>query len=337
MAARFLRSIGERPVYPRRTSLIMVNWIVNDLSLEGQYSSVSDWLEQFSELLAIRKKFDGTGHELSCARDLRYRIVSHTTTVSEALHSMKEQPRRNLALAWLTKGPFWTSPSEASGITYFHIEDVTNQGLGEAARRRWLGEDARAFSFSGLPQFEVQELDVQSIREQNNLEEITKVPNSWLVSSLVDFIPTIVPSRSWEIMIDEAISKLPYIQIFRDKAIQEMSRYPYDKGADYRLFGLLKRLNEFAHARITYGDNSEPVTEWLRVNIMAANADFSSEVPNNRKVFTFKDLDTGEDLYCPWHGKVHNPLQYRIHYQWPMPQGQKRLKILYIGQKITKN
>lgn len=315
----------------------MVNWIVNDLSLEGQYSSVSDWLEQFSELLIIRKKFDGTGHELSCARDLRYRIVSHTTTVSEALHSMKEQTRRHLALAWLTKGPFWTSPSEARGITYFHIEDVTNQGLGEAARRRWLGEDARVFSFSGLAQFEVQELDVQSIREENNLEEITKVPNSWLVSSLVDFIPTIVPSRSWEIMIDEAISKLPYIQISRDEAIQEMSRYPYDRGADYRLFGLLKRLDEFARARITYGDNSEPVTEWLRLNIMAASADFSSEEPNNRKVFTFKDPDTGEDLYCPWHGKVHNPLQYRIHYQWPMPQGQKRLKIVYIGQKITKN
>lgn len=315
----------------------MVNWVVNDLSLKGQYCSVSDWLEQFSQLLAIRKKFNSTGHELSCGRELRYRFVSQTTTLSEAIHKMTDQPRRNLALAWLTKGPFWTSPLEGKGITYFYTEDVTNQGLGEAARRRWLGEDARTFSFNGLSQFEVQELDVQSIREENNLEEITKVPNAWLLSSLTDLTRVIIPSGSWEIMIDEAISKLPYIQIIRDQAIQEMSRYPYDKGAHYRLFGLLKRLNEFAHARITSGDNSKPVTEWLQVNVMTANADFSSEEPNNRKVFTFKDPDTGEDIYCPWHGKVHNPLQYRIHYQWPIPQGQEKLKILYIGQKITKD
>ncbi|GEM18468.1 MULTISPECIES: hypothetical protein [Gluconobacter] len=315
----------------------MVNWVVNDLSLEGQYSSVSDWLEQFSQLLAIRKKFSGTGHELSCARDLRYRLVSDTTTLSEALHYIENQPLRNLALAWLTKGPFWTSNSEARGINYFHIEDVTNQGLGEAARRRWLGEDARSFSFSGLAQFEVHELDVQSVREESNLEEISKVPNAWLLSSLTNVTPVTVPSRSWEIMIDEAVSKLTYIQISRDQAIQEMSRYPYDKGADKRLFGLLKRLDDIAHARITYGDSSEPVKEWLRVNVMVANADFSSEEPINPAVFTFKDPDTGEYLYCPWHGKVHNPLQYRIHYQWPMPQGQSRLKVLYIGQKITKS
>ena len=116
-----------------------------------------------------------------------------------------------------------------------------------------------------------------------------------------------------------------------------MSRYPYDQGASDRLFGLLKRLDELAKTRAIHGDNSAPVTEWLRVNVMTSHADFSSEKPSDPSVFVFSDPNTGEDLYCPWHGKVHNPLQYRIHYQWPMPARETRLKVLYIGQKVTKD
>ncbi|MCH4093101.1 MAG: hypothetical protein LKE96_02110 [Acetobacter peroxydans] len=315
----------------------MVTWIVNDLSLKGRNSNVSDLLDQFDELLAIRTRLGHTGHKLLCGRDLRYCIVSHAKTLVEAVYMMRDQPRRNLALAWLTKGPFWTSPPEGKVITYFHAEDVTNQGLGEAARRRWLGEDARTFSFSGLSQFEVCDLDVQCLRDGADHEETTNVPNTWTLNFLTKLSPVVVPRRSWAVMIDEAVSELPHIQISRDQAIQEMSRYPYDLGAHNRLFSLLKRLNELAKARATYGDNSAPVKEWLLVNVMTAGADFSSEEPRNRSVFTFSDPDTGEDLYCPWHGKVHNPLQYRIHYQWPMPIGQTRLKVPYIGQKLTKN
>lgn len=36
------------------------------------------------------------------------------------------------------------------------------------------------------------------------------------------------------------------------------------------------------------------------------------------------------------HGKVHNPLQYRIHFEWPMPKDQKNLKVLFMGEKRTK-
>lgn len=138
-------------------------------------------------------------------------------------------------------------------------------------------------------------------------------------------------------MIDKAVSELSHLQIARERAIQEISRYPYDQGASDRLFGVLKRLDELARVRATHGDNSAPIVEWLRVNVTASGANFSSENPKDRSVFIFGDPDSGEDLYCPWHGKVHNPLQYRIHYQWPMPAGQRRLKVLYIGQKLTKD
>lgn len=315
----------------------MVAWIVNDLSLDGQYLGVPDFLADFEEILAARTQLASTGHGLSCARELRYRAVFQATTVAEAVYQMKDQARRNLALAWLTKGPFWTNPPGGMGVTYFGREDVTNQGLGEAARRRWLSEDARTFSFGGLSQFEIPSLDVQCLRDGVDLEEVTKVPNAWTRCLLTKLSPVVAPRPSWAVMIDKAVSELSHLQIARERAIQEIPRYPYDQGASDRLFGVLKRLDELARVRATHGDNSAPIVEWLRVNVTASGANFSSENPKDRSVFIFGDPDSGEDLYCPWHGKVHNPLQYRIHYQWPMPAGQRRLKVLYIGQKLTKD
>jgi hypothetical protein len=40
-------------------------------------------------------------------------------------------------------------------------------------------------------------------------------------------------------------------------------------------------------------------------------------------------------FFCPWHGKIQTP-QFRIHFEWPIPAHQQRLKVLYIGPKITK-
>lgn len=51
---------------------------------------------------------------------------------------------------WLDKsGPFWDEDREENVDDYFHFEgtDVTDQGLGEAARRVLAGRQAGAYSF----------------------------------------------------------------------------------------------------------------------------------------------------------------------------------------------
>lgn len=51
---------------------------------------------------------------------------------------------------------------------------------------------------------------------------------------------------------------------------------------------------------------------------------------------TFSDPSpTGKKLFCPWHGKIKTP-QFRIHFEWPRPAGQREIKVVYIGPKITK-
>lgn len=314
----------------------MVAWIVNDLSAGGQYAALDDFLTDFEGLLAAARELRKAGHSVSCARPLRYRQITAETTVLDAVHTIPVLERRYLALAWLTKGPFWTSPPEGEGVVYRHVEDVTEQGLGEAARRRWLGEDARSFSFRGLPDFEVAVLEVQCLRAGAEAIEISSVPNAWEIATLRDIVPTVAEPTGWMGMVDEACARFAGLQIARDQIVEEMSKYPFDKGAKNRLLEILTWLNELSLARTEHGDGSAEVAAWLQRYAGSARAAFSSEKPKNPAVFEFPDPFSGRKIYCPWHGKVHNPLQYRVHYEWPAPQGQRQIKVLFIGEKITK-
>lgn len=314
----------------------MVSWIVNDLSLDRQYASSEAFLCDFELLLRQEASLRKAGHSLSCARYLGARMV---TAELSCLSSLEDWPRsdvrRALAIRWLTKGKAWDCPPEGQGVTYFHAEDVTDQGLGEAARRRWLHEDARTYSFRGLAPCEATPLDVIGLREGVETEEIIPVPNAWSVNEIAATVPAPPPS-GWTAMIDEACDAFNGLAIARDQIAKEMSRYPFDKGARDALYGILKILNDLALRRDREGDGSKPVTEWMATYVQNHAAMFSSEDPQDDNVFRFEDPETGERICCPWHGKVHNPLQYRIHYQWPIPQGQKKLKVLYIGDKLTK-
>jgi hypothetical protein len=69
-------------------------------------------------------------------------------------------------------------------------------------------------------------------------------------------------------------------------------------------------------------------------------ARFSDESERNKRAFrtqmSFVDPeDVTREIFCPWHGKIQTP-QFRIHFEWPVPIDQQRLKVLYIGPKITK-
>jgi len=50
---------------------------------------------------------------------------------------------------------------------------------------------------------------------------------------------------------------------------------------------------------------------------------------------TFRNPHTGNDVLCSWHGKISRET-IRIHYGWPLEEGETRLFVAYIGPKITK-
>lgn len=310
----------------------MVSWIVNDLSLDGQYPAPADFIKDLIDLLKERRKCENFGHSISCSNKVQYRKVSGQKTMRETVNEMEKRELRFLALRWLTKGPFWIPPPESEGIVYLHREDVTDQGLGEAARRTWLGEDARSISFPGLSDFEIPILNVDCLRENGNGEEVVSVPNVWNLNNLCEGSQ---PPKTWASMVNDASERFSGLDIACDQIIEEMSRYPYNTGARNNLMTVLNLLDKLALARQEHGNGSSNVTDWLMTHTTGKKAKFSSE-HNDTGVFLFKDPKTGNNIECPWHGKVKSPNQYRVHYEWPMPADQKKIKVLFIGQKLTK-
>jgi hypothetical protein len=51
---------------------------------------------------------------------------------------------------------------------------------------------------------------------------------------------------------------------------------------------------------------------------------------------TFPDPEGGADIFAHFHGKISHRF-FRLHFDWPVPSTATRLKVLYIGPKLTKS
>lgn len=109
--------------------------------------------------------------------------------------------------------------------------------------------------------------------------------------------------------------------------------YPFSKGISDRVFTLLQVLQTLVEETDSDGKLSEKGNQLLQEHFTGKKAWFtdSSEDEKNR----FKDKLTFQGCFCPWHGKIKIQ-QFRIHFEWPIPTGQRYLKIVYIGPKLTK-
>jgi hypothetical protein len=96
-------------------------------------------------------------------------------------------------------------------------------------------------------------------------------------------------------------------------------------------------------SRLPDGSNSKRSQNLIRdlfTNAAGAEPLFSGEsAPNQRnfkRVLTFPDPeDPTKEVFAHWHGKIKHRF-FRIHFVWPVPRNAKRLKIVYLGQKLTK-
>ena len=128
--------------------------------------------------------------------------------------------------------------------------------------------------------------------------------------------------------------------IFSDDIINQLRSYPFHDGVAGRINDLLGILQILA---VETREDSSFTDEGLRLyqmHFVGEKASFTDESDGNKRDFksemTFPDPTVSiERLFCPWHGKVKIG-QYRIHFEWPRPRGQRRLKVVYIGPKITR-
>lgn len=312
-------------------------WYVNDLSLCGQYSAAPEFLKDLKELIRQRQQLPILARELFCSRTLHTRPVTRTNDFREAVLGNKELV--HLVLSWLTKnGPFWDDEWQPNEEEYFEHngEDVTNQGLGEAARRQLVGQETVSFSFpkGGFdysPVEVVQGLDDPSNTiPVNNLWDLTQL---W--SSACAATP---PPHNWREMLEQSRARFNSLA-FSDECIDELLKEPFSDYVVERTFELLRVLDEFVKCLNADGSYSQRNNELIAQHFAGGKALFTDESVQNkhrfRKEMTFPDFDSPEDrVFCPWHGKIKSP-QYRIHFEWPL-RSRSVLRIFYMGPKITK-
>jgi hypothetical protein len=87
-------------------------------------------------------------------------------------------------------------------------------------------------------------------------------------------------------------------------------------------------------------DEGPASSEILQMFFQGERALFSPESSTNRREcrheMTFPDPDGGDDIFAHYHGKISHRV-FRLHFDWPVPAAASKLKVLYLGPKLTKS
>lgn len=314
-----------------------MEWHINELSLSGQFSSPEAFRQVVEDLLKLRRKEAALQSRLYCSRSLGICQITDRHNFREAILALNDMTFQRLVFRWMDKaGPFWESERAYAEDDYFECDgvNVTEQGLGEAARRRLSGIDACSFSFTGGRLL----CSTSPIQVMYWLTQI-EIDNCWDVQQLAIAIQGQKTYKSWQDVDQEIRSRFVNLKI-SDNATAPLRPVPYYKSATDRIFELLGVLDRLVAETDTKGALSVAGKRLLSEHFTGGKAWFTDESDTNKRKFkqemTFIDPDNPtQTIFCGWHGKIKTP-QLRIHFQWPCPASETAIKIVYIGPKITK-
>jgi hypothetical protein len=318
-----------------------VQWYINELSLVGQYLTAEEFRSALEPLLRLRLRSDLVRRFVYCSWEFSNRRATRLQSVHQAVLATGDRTYKQQVLNWLTKaGPFWTEDRAPNPDDYFHFDgtDVTDMGLGEAARRRLLEIAAGVFSFSGsIPAFERTPVGVSHGLPEEPLGNVD-VENCWTIERLAE--QAIATPANWVQMLDSARVRFERLRL-ADYIIGGLSSSPFQPSICGDVLDRLRVLNLIARELSPTSSLSERGVELWQTFCVGDKAWFSDESPNDKRYFkndlSFRDPDDDANrLDCTWHGKV-KIAQFRIHFEWPRPAGQEHLKVVYIGPKITKH
>jgi hypothetical protein len=317
-----------------------MEWHINDLSLDGQFSDPQAFRSALEPLLKLRSRDPLLRGCFYCSHMLHACKVTAIDDVKSAVFATRDKTYIRLALEWSSgSGPFWDDERQLNADDYFEYQgtDVTDQGLGEAARRSLAGKEANTFSFQ-LPRFSVSPLTVQQGLAIEPLAFIDVV-NHWTIAQLEQAIESCRAFNSWhdvQVEINRRFDQL----ILSANVMDALMATPFSKYAADRIFILLGILNQLVVETNENGQLSEIGIALHNDFFVGDKALFTDESDRNKAKFaremTFSDpRDASKRIFCPFHGKIKSP-QLRIHFEWPIPSRQREMKVVYIGPKITK-
>ena len=317
---------------------------LNDLSLDGQYPDTAAFRADLALVLRARATSQAVREGLHCLRNTADLRATPTESFREAVQASKDPTFRRIVLEWIGKrGPFAEDDRTSHPDDLFHFgrHDVTDRGLGEAARRRLAREEAIAFGFEGSPNgCDLERLDVLHGLVEDPFGSVP-VPNVKGPQGL-DAIERSRPRlpRSWQEMLACAEQAFPSLILGEDLGAI-LRPHPFDANVCERALVLLGVLEEFVASRNADGTHSDRTNELISAHFSGSKAWFSDESSTNKHDFkqamTFPDpTSSATRLFCPFHGKIKSK-QYRIHFPWPIAATESKIRIVYIGPKITRS
>jgi len=321
----------------------MTEWHINDLSLSGQFRASADFCNVLRELLKLRARNETIRTQLYCSRQLATRLVTHNLDVRSAILQQADKGLTAQVLAWLNKaGPFSDDGRDVDDLSKFTFagHDVTDQGLGEAARRREREVDAQTFSFDGAtPSCSTTPLAVDQQPASEALQTVL-VPNFWDIATLEQAVQSaLAPPRNW----DDAVARLraDFDKVIIAEWVEDVLRpHPFNMNVYNRSRELLGVLQKFVESHTPDGLRTTESQKIIALHFSGQKAWFSDSSETEKNDFkdklTFRDpLRDDIKIFCAWHGKIKTP-QYRIHFEWPLQQTDRVVKVVYIGPKLTK-
>ncbi len=316
--------------------------LINDLSLARQYSCDADFLKDVAELLRLRQQLAIIHDNLYCSRNLGNASVTAQRTFAQIAMAADKNLQQQILLWINRKGPFWDEQRSFHANDYFELGgiDVTDLGVGEAARRTLLGSNSSTWSFP-KGGFDTSPLSVQHGLSQAPLGQI-ELPNFWQIQQLKQGILATLPRpNNWQEVLLAVKARFPNL-VFSDEILLRLQPEPFSEYVTERIFELLGVLQAFLEARHPDGSYSERNNELIAQHFSGGKAWFTDESASNKRncksVLTWTDPENAAlKIFAPWHGKIKTP-QFRIHFSpWPLSPQDKKLKVLYIGPKLTKD
>ena len=250
--------------------------------------------------------------------------------------------KRSLLFQWVSKnGPFIEDDRQAADddLFLFDGEDVTDLGLGEAARRILAERPSAALSPIQNPasRFVADPLWVVHGLEEEPIGHVP-VANFRETNALADALRAARPEpepTTWSELLAEARGRFDRLHIgsYCDGVL---ARHPYHPPGGRRILDLLGVLQRLTAEMDDDGRLSTAGEELRNTYFVGKRSWFSDESETRKRspeTFTFPDPGGDGTLVCFWHGKVSTQA-FRIHFEWPVSPPVRRLRIVYIGPHL---
>jgi len=322
-----------------------MEFLVNDLSLHGQFSDPGEFKAAIVSLMRMRAVARRYGRELNCHRGLSSARVTADKTMQQAVHLLSKEEQRSL-MQWLTQqGPFWDDVRVHCSDEWLESNGnvVTDTALGEAAWCCLRGLDHRLVSFSPSS-WQFSPVPVVHVVDQGDCDPVSVV-NYWNHAAVERDLLAAPPTlASWRDLAVVAQNRFAALTLSKD-AFLPLDGSPFAPGAAERILVVLGILERFLGCFDSNGERTQEGHEVYRDFFTGKKGNggrgalFSDSSDDEKSKFeqalSFQHPEGGNrKLFCSWHGKVQTP-QLRVHFSWPVRAG-KPLYVVYIGPKITK-